>query len=946
MGFNLDERETSKAFASYLRGLEARVAALEGSNPLTNASIESGSLDVYDDEGVLRASLGMQGDGTVALVAVNSEPPPTPTAPTVEPTLAGLVVTWDGKWADSDITPADYATIQIHVSGAGAEFTPDLSSLASTISAPLGGSATVAVDGYAAVWVRLLATNTAAIEGPPSAATQSAARQAVGQDLIDAIIDETKLAQDAVTAAKIALGAVGTTALADGAVLADKLAKAAVTLGKIADGAVNMNALGGALADGVTQRYIDAMGDAATWAVLTQPAGATWQHVNNVPDAPTGKTVARATGYAVVRGTVQVPYDPDVLYRLSARVRTTTASSAGTDTLYVGALGIAADGVTLVSRTGANTSSSAHYIAASNTSQPVASGWVNYVGYLRGRAAPGANGTAVPAQDARAPGVMHASTRFISPILYLNFSGGVAGTTGAMEVDAFTIEVLKTGIVDSTNLVVGSVTTAALATDSVTAGKVAADAVGAREIQANSITTSELAAGAITAEKLTIVGSGNILADPSFEGAYTAAIIANLSWATQDKTFGNGSPSSLRIDATSATAAYRAVELTLLPVTPGDQVYFAADYYASTDWAGAEIDMQVRWETSTGAILSYGKASTTTPTRGAWTRLTTTVTAPANATQARVRVESGNATAGKVWWDNAAVRPVVPGVQIADGSITTPKLLALAVTAEKIAALAITAEKIAALAVTTDKLSALSVTADKLAVNSVTATKIAAGAIEATHIKAGAITAEKIDADALNGKTITGATVQTAALGDRVVVTNDAGTGLIRFFNASNKLSAELSSGTDQAGTQALVLKGPDPAGGWGSRPSLAIAADGSRSTVEIKANTLNVRSPSLLPAERYVRADITGYLTATNIEVGHVTITPTPNVSTSVTVTGLQLPIDATTIRGVATANTTVPGATVRGIGLTDATPRTVTISVNRTDNTPTGIDFILIAS
>ncbi|MFE6185454.1 hypothetical protein ACFQ6U_13615 [Streptomyces sp. NPDC056465] len=744
MGFNLDERETSKAFASYLRDLEARVAALEGSNPLTNASIESGSLDVFDDEGNLRASLGMQSDGTVALVAVNSDPPPTPTAPTVEPTLAGLVVTWDGKWADSDITPADYATIQIHVSGAGAEFTPDLSSLASTISAPLGGSATVAVDGYAPVWVRLVATNTAAIEGPPSAATQSAARQAVSPDLIDGIITEIKLAQDAVTAAKIALGAVSKSALAQGA--------------------VTMNALGGALADGVTQRYIDAMGDAATWSVITKPAGAQWQHLSDIPDAPTGKTVARATGYATVRGTVQVPYDPDVLYRIAARVRTTVASSSGTDTLYIGALGIAADGVTLVSRTGANTASSGHYVAASATPQPVASGWVTYVGYLRGRAAAGANGTAVPAPDPRAPGVMHASTRFISPLLYLNFGSGSAGTTGVMEVDAVTIEVLKTGIVDSTNFVAGSVTTAALAADSVTAGKVAADAIGARELKADSVTAMEILAGAVTTEKLL--------------------------------------------------------------------------------------------------------------------------------------------------------------------------------------ALAVTAEKIASLAITTDKLSALSVTAEKLAVNSVTATKIAAGTIEATHIKAGAITAEKIDAAALNGKTITGAIVQTAALGDRVVVTNSGSTGLLRFFNAANKLSAEISSNVDDEGMQAFVIQGPDPAGtNWGGRPRLSLSADGAKSTANLAADKIVIGSANPAFGGRGT-VRIGGYLNAENISTGRVRITPVANVPTSMTVTGLGLPPSAADIYAVATPFTTVPGTSVKGVGITDPTPRTLTVWLTRDNSALTSVDYIAIAT
>ncbi|MFF8696262.1 hypothetical protein ACF08W_29025 [Streptomyces sp. NPDC015144] len=777
MSFRLDERETNKQFATYLKQLEDRITALESANPLTHASIEGGALDVYDDDGNLRGHLGVQPDGTFAARPVNSTPPPTPAGPTVEPALSGLIVAWDGLWADADEAPADFATVQIHV-GPDLGFEPDETTLAGTISTPLGGSATIAVAGYEEVWVRLRAVNTAALTGEPGEAAPGTPRQAVPQDLIDEIIDETKLAQDAVTEAKIALGAVGSAALAD----------AAVTLGKIGEGAVTLNALGGALADGITQHYTDTMSDPAAWTPVQIPAGARWEHLADIADAPTGRTVGQARGYAALRGSTPIPYDPAVLYRISARVRTTAPSSAGRDTLYVGVMGFGADGVTMVNRTGANSTGSQFYCAASRPVLAAADGWTVYTGYLRGRAAPDATGLGGVAADPRAPGQLHDQVRYIAPYLLLNYDSGVTGPntpTGVMQVDAVTVEVLKTGIVDSTNLVVGSVTTAALATDAVTAGKIAADAIGARELQANSVTASELTAGSVTA---------------------------------------------LAIEA---------------------------------------------------------------------------------------------------------------------GAVTAEKILAGAVTTDKLVGLSVTAEKIASLAITTDKLSALSVTTDKLAVNSVTASQIAAGAIEATHIKAGAITAEKISADALNGRTITGATVQTADTGDRVIVTNDAnGRGLLRFYNTANKLSAELSSGTDDTGMQAVVLKGPDPVGGWNGRPSLTIAADGGRSTATVKANAFEIRSPSPLIADRYVKASITGYLTASNIEVGHVTITPTPNVATSMTVTGLQLPLDATTIRGVATANTTVPGTTVRGIGLTDATPRTVTISINRTDNTPTGIDFILIAS
>ncbi|PRH78851.1 hypothetical protein C6N75_12660 [Streptomyces solincola] len=751
----LDNQSDARAFAALLNDYDRRLQALERTSQAAYTSIEGGSLDIYDAEGTLKGSVGVQPDGAVALVPVNTVPPPTPMPPTIEARLSGLVVGWDGQWDDSYTTPSDFFLVQVHV-GQTADFTPDVTTHVADITAPLGGTVTIAVEGYDAVWVRLVGQNTAAVTGPPSAAVQGQPRQAVPKDLVDGIVTEVKLAESAVTAAKIALGAVGTTALADGAVLEDKLAKAAVTLGKIAEGAVTINALGGALSDSAAQRYVDAMGDSAAWTINDKGTGATWEHLSGIADAPTGQTVGQAKGYNRILGQTVIPYEPGVLYRLSARVRLTAAGAAGADSFYVGVAGLGADGKTLVNRNGTPDSPNSHYyVAASGKAITTGDGWVQVIGFLNGRAAAGANGSAGPNNDPRAAGLVHADVRFITPYLWLNYGEqNAANSAATMQVDVVTLEALKTGIVDSVNLVAGSVTTAALATDSVTAGKVAADAITARELKAGSVTASELsagsvttpaiAAGTITADKLTIVGSPNVLPDPSFEGAGGAAIAAKQTFLAQDKTFGNGSPSSLKIDTVSATPAYRAAELTLLPVTPGDQLYIATDYHPSTDWAGAEINLQVRWEKSDGTILSYSKLSTTAPAKGAWARFAGTVTAPVDAVQGRVRAESGNATAGAVWFDNAAVRPVVPGVQIADGAITAPKIFAGAVTTDKLTALAVTAEKIAALAITADKIAALSVTADKLAVNSVTATKIAAGVIDATHVKAGSLTADRL----------------------------------------------------------------------------------------------------------------------------------------------------------------------------------------------------------
>ncbi|MDH6449681.1 hypothetical protein M2155_002089 [Streptomyces sp. SAI-119] len=747
----LDDQSDAKRFAALLADYDRRLRDLERTSKAAYTSIEGGTLDIYTEDGQLAGSVGVQPDGGIALVpeVTAATPPPTPGAPTVTSALSGVVVNWDGWWDDSNAPPTDFAAMQVHI-GAAADFTPDVTTLAAAITDVSGGSVTIALNDYTECWVRLLALSTAGLFSAPSVAVQGKARHAVEQDLVDGMVTEVKLAQSAVTAAKIALGAVGTTALADGAVLEDKLAKAAVTLGKIANGAVTINALGGALSDSAAQRYVDTMNDPAAWAVTEKGTGATWEFLSGVTDAPTSQRVGQATGYNRLQGNTTIPYEPGVLYRLSARVRLKAETS---DTFYVGVAGIGADGKTLVNRNGTAGSPNSHYyIAASGRAITSADGWVTVVGFVKDRAAVGSAG---PNNDPRSPGVLHNDVRFIAPYVWLNYTGLGGTSTSVMQVDCVTLEALKTGIVDSVNITAGAVNTAALAADAVTAGKVAADAISARELQANSVTALELsagsvtaaavAAGAITTDKLTVTGGSNILPDPSFEGAVTAALILGLSYATQDKTKGNGSAASLKIDSRSATAVYRDVPLTLIPALAGDQFYLAVDYFLSADWAGSAVNIHTRWEDAAGTVLGYGVVGTTgTPPLGAWTRLAATVTAPAGTTRAAVRIQTALTTAGDAWFDNAALRPIVPGVQIADGAITAPKILAGAVTTDKLLALAVTAEKIASLAITTDKLNALSVTADKLAVNSVTATKIAAGVIDATHVKAGSLTADRL----------------------------------------------------------------------------------------------------------------------------------------------------------------------------------------------------------
>ncbi|GHC37376.1 hypothetical protein [Streptomyces vinaceusdrappus] len=460
---------TPEQIGRMLADLQRRMDRIENSPRLSHAAIDNTSVQVKDGNGNLRALLGVQGDGTTAVNIVNGPPPPVPTAPILAPVLGGVTASWDGGFADGAVIPMDWARVEVHASP-DAGFEPVPATLVTTIETAQG--ATVVVPAEGDVLVRLVARNTSGAASAPSAVA----------------------------------GPVG-----PAPVVADEILDGIVTASKIAAGAVNINALTESLADTASQRYVDAMADPTAWTVLAQAPGGSWTFLTGVADAPTGSTVAQATGYTAVRGVVQMPYDPDVLYRVSVRVRTTAASAAGSDTVYLGVLGIAGDGVTLVNRTGANSSGAQFYVAASNAAQPTASGFVTYTGYLRGRASSGMGGTA---PDPRTPGAVHTDVRYIAPLAYLNFASGTSGSTGTMQIDAFTLEALKTGVVGSSNLVAGSVTTAALAADSVTATAIAANAVTAAKIDAGAVTTGKLDALAVTSDKIAAnaITAGKILA--------------------------------------------------------------------------------------------------------------------------------------------------------------------------------------------------------------------------------------------------------------------------------------------------------------------------------------------------------------------------------------------------------------------------------------------------
>lgn len=146
--------------------------------------------------------------------------------------------------------------------------------------------------------------------------------------------------------------------------------------------------------------------------------------------------------------------------------------------------------------------------------------------------------------------------------------------------------------------------------------------------------------------------------------------------------------------------------------------------------------------------------------------------------------------------------------QIADNSISTPKLQALSVVAGKIATNAVTAGTIAANAVTagtisagavnTAELAAGAVNASKIAANTITAGQIAANTITAGQIQAGSITADRLTISSLSAISANIGTITSGSLTSSASVTVGSGLGAVSISSAGLNIgSGRISAAGD-----------------------------------------------------------------------------------------------------------------------------------------------------
>ncbi|GAO08682.1 hypothetical protein TPA0598_04_03180 [Streptomyces lydicamycinicus] len=254
-------------------------------------------------------------------------------------------------------------------------------------------------------------------------------------------------------------------------------------------------------------------------------------------------------------------------------------------------------------------------------------------------------------------------------------------------------------------------------------------------------------------------------------------------------------------------------------------------------------------------------------------------------------------------------------------------------------------------------------------------------------IAAGSVRAEHLDADAVNGKTVTGAVVQTATAGPRLVLNPASSDGqpALEMYSGSR---AEIAPGRVRSGVldmgswlqpqitvdsplvggsrADITLRSPamdgqgsvklepsDQTDGYahatvqngGPNADSAITLYGSRgSKAGGGAHSIIVKGSGITVNSGTRQMTFTdGVLKAPNIVTGIVTITPTPNTPTSITVSGLN--VAGSVHRAFVTAYSVAPG-TVAECSASNVSASGLTVWVNRTNNVSTNVWYLIIGS
>jgi hypothetical protein len=220
------------------------------------------------------------------------------------------------------------------------------------------------------------------------------------------------------------------------------------------------------------------------------------------------------------------------------------------------------------------------------------------------------------------------------------------------------------------------------------------------------VVTTEIGTGQVGLANTAFSDVGNLIDDGSFEQLAfrnsRAALFSGSHFAWDNTTSSNGTW-SLRHDSWAGGATSEQLMLQgALPVKPGERVFGAADYRATTSTPGSSyLDLSVRWLDKSGNTLDNTGTITSPNTfyelsNQNWNAVDNTwkarvaglsKVAPPNVVTMEIWLFTINRTAGTIWIDAVEVRRQIDTLLVADAAITNAKIGLLAVNDANIATL-------------------------------------------------------------------------------------------------------------------------------------------------------------------------------------------------------------------------------------------------------------------
>jgi len=439
------------------------------------------------------------------------------------------------------------------------------------------------------------------------------------------------------------------------------------------------------------------------------------------------------------------------------------------------------------------------------------------------------------------------------------------------------VRVQSSSFVDGELLVDGSIFADALSTNLVqtkhitTVGLDAAvikfGIMSGDRIEVNTLVGDRLAANTVSASKLDVTTiADNVALNGRFDelrpddntmplyfarGGWNSDASNTAAAVSVDTTAANVETGTRSVKLTSQSAApgrdpsFRTD--TAVPVTPGEVWNIAGRVKASEAINGVYIRLMNQNGTEVNQSIENRAVGT------AWTTLGGQFTIPAGMTSMRVFVLKHQSTVGSSLWVNElSVRKVGVSVRIADGTVNANKIVANSVNTGHVTTTGldagvikfgtmsgdrITANTINTGHVVTGGLSAGVITfgqmsGDRIVANTINSNHVVTTGLDASIIKFGTmhgdriqantITAAKLSGDAIDGKTITGATIQTALSGQRVTFDLDG----LEAFNSSGSIVTMIAAATGAlTSANAHFSSSTNATTGSGNTPALRVGS-------------------------------------------------------------------------------------------------------------------------